>query len=335
MAISVACPECRAKLNAPDVAAGKRVKCPKCQALVAVPAAESPAFEVIDEPAAPATPSTPKKRLRPQVVAADDDEEEAPSRRRKKGKDASQAMLIRNIVGSVVLVILLCVAGYIYYTKFFAGQEDVQSASNTNTSTAEPPPGGFVKLEDVRQKMGNFPGAPGTVSPPGGPKGGGTKGGQPAPGKNHVVRTPAGFAVEFPSPPRLSGPLKKQLLESQGLTGEVYVWHSGASACTLLCADFPRFNPPQHNQEILSKIIEILIKPANDYVEEVSKAPETAGPHRFFKWMTKSPDGSTRIVAKAFDSANHMVILVAEYGAADPATHAVLEQFINQPRGPE
>lgn len=45
MPLQVACPSCNAKLRAPDTAAGKKTKCPKCQAVIAVPA---------DAPQAPA-----------------------------------------------------------------------------------------------------------------------------------------------------------------------------------------------------------------------------------------------------------------------------------------
>lgn len=38
MPISVACPTCGAKLKTPDNAAGKKIKCPKCEKLIDVPA---------------------------------------------------------------------------------------------------------------------------------------------------------------------------------------------------------------------------------------------------------------------------------------------------------
>lgn len=38
MPLQVVCPSCNAKLKAPDTAAGKKTKCPKCQAVIAVPA---------------------------------------------------------------------------------------------------------------------------------------------------------------------------------------------------------------------------------------------------------------------------------------------------------
>ena len=43
MPIATACPHCARKINAPDSAAGKRVKCPKCQQAFAVPPPNNPA----------------------------------------------------------------------------------------------------------------------------------------------------------------------------------------------------------------------------------------------------------------------------------------------------
>ena len=42
MPISVACPVCAARIKAPDLAAGRRVKCPKCGEPLAVPSATGP-----------------------------------------------------------------------------------------------------------------------------------------------------------------------------------------------------------------------------------------------------------------------------------------------------
>src|SRR3954452_9568460 len=39
MAISIKCPECGRKLNAPDSAAGRRGRCPHCKGIVTLPAA--------------------------------------------------------------------------------------------------------------------------------------------------------------------------------------------------------------------------------------------------------------------------------------------------------
>jgi hypothetical protein len=74
MPISVLCPSCDAPVNAPDSAAGKRAKCPKCQEVMILPGGAAEEFEVVDEPA-------PKKK--PRVVVEEDEDEDRP---RKKSK---------------------------------------------------------------------------------------------------------------------------------------------------------------------------------------------------------------------------------------------------------
>lgn len=106
MPVAVICGSCDAKLNAPDAAAGKTVKCPKCGVMLVIPFPEPDTdFEVIedDQPAKPrpatkapppAKPKSkpvvddddeaqpaPKKKLRPAV--AEDDEDDRPAK--KKG----------------------------------------------------------------------------------------------------------------------------------------------------------------------------------------------------------------------------------------------------------
>lgn len=77
MPIPVACPGCAVRLNAPDAAAGKRVKCPKCQTPISVPAPEpDPQFEVVDEEPAPKPKPTPKPTAKAKAVAQVDDEED-------------------------------------------------------------------------------------------------------------------------------------------------------------------------------------------------------------------------------------------------------------------
>lgn len=49
MPISITCPSCGKKLSAPESAAGKRAKCPKCATIVMVPNPQEP---IVDEPVA-------------------------------------------------------------------------------------------------------------------------------------------------------------------------------------------------------------------------------------------------------------------------------------------
>ena len=59
MPVPVVCPSCRSRLNAPDAAIGKRVKCPECESAVPVPNT-SPAGEI--------GPVSPPPSLRPRVA---------------------------------------------------------------------------------------------------------------------------------------------------------------------------------------------------------------------------------------------------------------------------
>lgn len=125
MPITVACPDCNAKLNAPESAAGKRVKCPKCAKILTVPdnefevVGEDEEFEVVDD--------APKKAVK--RVVADDDEDDRPRRRReeddeddeeedrprkKKGKKGKKApakksnTLMYVLVGVGICILLGC-----------------------------------------------------------------------------------------------------------------------------------------------------------------------------------------------------------------------------------
>lgn len=103
MPITVAC-SCGAKLRAPDAAAGKRVKCPKCGTPVAVPAAEAD-FEVVDDdppptpakkkPTAAAKPVAAAVKRKPEPVevneAVDDDEDDKPKKKsRRRDEDEEE-----------------------------------------------------------------------------------------------------------------------------------------------------------------------------------------------------------------------------------------------------
>jgi len=98
MPIPVVCQSCGAKLVAPDAAAGNKVKCKNCQAVIAVPvpaAEEESDFEFVDpatlappKPVAAAVPVKPKAK--PAVIVEDyDDEDDAP-----KSKKKSKAALV-------------------------------------------------------------------------------------------------------------------------------------------------------------------------------------------------------------------------------------------------
>jgi len=87
MPIAIACPSCGARLTAPDAAAGKRVKCAKCQTVVPIPESDS-GFEVVEAPpvARPARPAVPVRKPTA-VVEEDDDKPLRPKTRSKRPVD--------------------------------------------------------------------------------------------------------------------------------------------------------------------------------------------------------------------------------------------------------
>jgi hypothetical protein len=99
MPIQIVCPKCSAKLNAPDTAVGKRVKCPKqgCGTAILVPEPPEPQFEVVDDKPTPKPAQKkavkavieddplPKKKSR--KTFDDDEEDEKPRSKRRRDDD--------------------------------------------------------------------------------------------------------------------------------------------------------------------------------------------------------------------------------------------------------
>jgi len=145
MPIPVVCGSCGTKLVAPDAAAGKRVKCKNCQAIIPVPEAVAEEFEFVEDApvvveegegkyesdAAPkkkvkaaivveadeddAAPAT-KKKSKPKLVRDDDgdeaDEDDAPKPKNKKGKKPAKKKsnpLVLVGIGAVVAVVAAAV----------------------------------------------------------------------------------------------------------------------------------------------------------------------------------------------------------------------------------
>jgi len=117
MAIVLTCPECEASLKlASRPAPGKKVRCPKCQAIFA-PEEPEARRQSAERPAAPV-------RSRP---AEDEDEEEEddreerrsrrPSRRRRK-QSSGNAVLIGLLVGGVLVLLTgVGIGGYVLYSR--------------------------------------------------------------------------------------------------------------------------------------------------------------------------------------------------------------------------
>jgi hypothetical protein len=88
MPILVECPDCGAKLNAPDSGAGKKVRCPKagCGAIIPVPAPVA-AGEVAVQDAVVVAPPTPKPTPTKAAAVDEDDEDDRPRGKRRRRDD--------------------------------------------------------------------------------------------------------------------------------------------------------------------------------------------------------------------------------------------------------
>jgi|GEM_PF-1945873 len=349
MSISVVCPQCASHLNAPDIAAGKKVKCPKCHSLVSVPSSTSgpsAGYVLVESPAAaPAVPASggPSRRLLSEAAEEGDDGVPVRSKQRKQPASDSNVMLIRNIIGGIVLVILLGIAGYIYYTKFFADRndEDQASASSSNNNTATPPPGGFVPLEKA-QDMGK--GTPLIPLIPGGPVAGGVGpkpgGGAPTPGigggsprpkgvSSLTVTTPAGLTVTFPGPPRKSENLSRQWLRKHNLIGDVYLWIEGGNACTLVSAQSPQEIAEDQIRRVCESIVQELANLDSGY-KLVERNTITHNNRVFDRFLSRSSDEEKSIETWMLISGKNIFIASVETikSEASPA----VQQFLNNIR---
>lgn len=96
MPITITCPQCQKKLNAPDTAVGKKIRCPACKAVIDVPAEEPleepEKFEQPDEESA-VTEEAPKRKPRPSEGITEEepksyglDEDDANERERRREK---------------------------------------------------------------------------------------------------------------------------------------------------------------------------------------------------------------------------------------------------------
>lgn len=72
MSLTVACPGCKRTLRVPDTAAGKKIKCPLCGEMFAMPAAPTapapPAGVTTGASTPPRTPPTPPPTKRPDAI---------------------------------------------------------------------------------------------------------------------------------------------------------------------------------------------------------------------------------------------------------------------------
>jgi hypothetical protein len=176
MATVLTCPECDAslKLKAPP-APGKKIRCPKCEAIFAPPDDGDDRVSA-ERPAA-------KSRPRPVPEDEDDTREARRPRRPAPKQKGGKGLLIGLLVGGGVLVLMVLgcvgVGGYLLY----------HGATQVGRDGKVPPPGAQAKAGGQAQPF------PGPANPP--PAGGGAPnaGGAPKGGGNPlpVQEAPAGL----------------------------------------------------------------------------------------------------------------------------------------------
>ncbi|HJZ56426.1 MAG TPA: hypothetical protein VKE74_15785, partial [Gemmataceae bacterium] len=148
MPIPVLCPDCSSRLNAPDAAAGKNVKCPKCGTLMTIPAPQpADGGEVVEadlapEPVGPKKPAPASRKPAPvkaDVTEDDDDDRPRKKARDKKGKKSGVPPAV--LIGGVVACVLL-LGGAAFAVYWFALRDRGGETPNANTADAKGGPGG-------------------------------------------------------------------------------------------------------------------------------------------------------------------------------------------------
>jgi hypothetical protein len=253
MSIQVVCPGCSAKLNAPESAAGKRVKCPKCQAAVPVPALVTE-FEVVEpEPAAPPEPERPARPAprparnadddRPRKRArAEDEEEDRPRKRKRDDEDDEEDRPRKKVrkAGGVPPVLLFGgIAAGVLAVGFAVYWFGFREESGGGTAQNGPGPAG------PNEPNGPKPAAP-PVPPPEGWK--------------EFTFERDGFKAYFPAEPKTGATIKSS--RPVGGAGQPfyrsYEYRSQESwadlACTVRVFELPANSTPQQRQTFADQV---------------------------------------------------------------------------------
>lgn len=178
MPIPVSCPNCSARINAPDSAAGKRAKCPKCGGVIPIPAAEPEVevvdddFEVVDDEPAPKKKPRPRDEdeddepprrkasrrsadandgERPRKKKAprrDDDDDDRP--RRSKGKKAAKSSSLPLIIGGGVLLLVIGIGIFVWQLTKASGDGNAPGKTAGGNATPVKPalPAGWVTFDE-------------------------------------------------------------------------------------------------------------------------------------------------------------------------------------------
>jgi hypothetical protein len=147
MAISVEC-ECGKTIKVKDELAGKKIKCPECQAVLTVPEEEEPVAEAreVEEDLPPAR----KVRDEEPDEADANDEPKRRGKKKKKGKQGSRTMFYVLLGGGALLLSLCCCGGgvglFVYMNM--AGDPEMEIVGKwqfdgdygNHTTLGQPPP---------------------------------------------------------------------------------------------------------------------------------------------------------------------------------------------------
>lgn len=327
MSIAVVCPSCSAKLNAPDAAAGKRVKCPKCQntMLVAEILPEAEPFEVVEDEPPPAKAPT---RVKADVSDDDDDddrdqkprkklakaqrnEDEDDDRPRKKSA-AGNANLIRNIIGVAVLIPLLGVAGYIFYDRFKGDKEEKTTKAPSDPTPPTPQP--IIPLPG--EQGGPIPAGGPPVMPPAPPGKGQPIG---TPGQPTTLTSPSGFKVTFPGRYVIDQP-RQSIRDEIGYPIRMYVGEPTGQTLQLFAAavvELPADATADEKKKAYDSVIRTLLEQDGNKVEIVSRQNVMAGGRTWEEIKVrerKKMIGTTRLLQT---DTGIFLLLVLDDGAAE------------------
>ncbi len=149
MPIPIDCPHCDARIRASDAAAGKKIRCPKCQEVLMVPF--PPDDEDEPEEREERTSTAPRNR---RVF------EDLPRAKRDKGnfrKPTSNQPVILAIAGGVLVLLLMAGGGGLIWWLSRDKKASTQEASAATKSTVPIPPPPILKAQ---------PGGPGLLRVP-------------------------------------------------------------------------------------------------------------------------------------------------------------------------
>lgn len=135
MSITVICPGCSAELNAPDSAAGKKVKCPKvgCGALMIIPETHPAEPQAEEEPSPRRDDDDDDDRPRSRRRRDDNEDDSDDRPRRKKRKRA--AGLAPGLIAAIAILGLLLVAGAGVGVYLIVNKKNVDAAAKNGDNT--------------------------------------------------------------------------------------------------------------------------------------------------------------------------------------------------------